>query len=95
MFNRRTTIEGIYESALNDHLMYESESSVGNGVCFIGEFESNGGGRKLRFSERSLQAVCAEGNCGLVCVENIVYSFTHLKSFVVVFLNNSIFGFYR
>ena len=72
-------------SALNDHLMNESESSVGNGVCFVGEFESNGGSRKLRFSEGCLATVGSKGNCGLVCVENIVYILIHLKSLLMVF----------
>ena len=78
-------VEGINESALNDHLMNESESSVGDGTCFVGEFESNRGGRKLRFSEGCLATVGSKGDGGLVGIKKIVYSFTHLKSFVVVF----------
>ena len=75
-------IEGINESALNDHLMYESESSVGDGVYFVGEFESNGSGGKLRFSEGGLATVGSKGDGGLVGIKKIVYSFAHLKSFV-------------
>ena len=78
-------IEGINESALNDQLMNECESSVGDGGCLFGEFESNGGGGKLRGSEGSLQAISAEGNGALVGIENIVYICIHLKSFVEVY----------
>jgi len=78
-------VEGINESDLNDYLMNESKSSVGDGVCLVGEFESNGGGGKLGGSERCLATVGSKGDGGLVCVENIVYSFTHLKSLFMGF----------
>jgi hypothetical protein len=65
--------------------MNESESSVGDGVCFVGEFKANEGRGKLRFSERCLATVGSKGDGGLVGIKKIVYSFAHLKSLFVVF----------
>ena len=86
------SIEGINESALNDRLINESESSVGDGVCCVGEFESKGDGGELRLSERGLATVGAKGDSGLVGIKKIVYSFTRLNSLFMVFRNDSIFG---
>jgi hypothetical protein len=72
--------------------MNEGESAVGDGVCLAGHFESNGSGGKLWCAEGGVQAICSEGDFLLVGVEKIGYTLFHLKSLLVGWCDNSIFG---
>jgi len=86
------SIEGTNKSAGNSDLMDKCEPTVSDRFCFFGDFELKGGVGQLGCSEGGVNPVGSEVNLLLVLSEQFVYILFHLKSFLMAFGIDTIFG---